>query len=70
MLSEPYNSFTNNVPNFASPFRMLRILTNALANVTNACERLMNENITERVLANIFVSSLIRQNLPSKHLVV
>ena len=29
--------------------RMLRILTNALANVANACERLTNETTTQRM---------------------
>ena len=30
-----------------NPFRMLRILTNALANVANACEYLTNETTTQ-----------------------
>ena len=34
----------------ASPFRMLRIPTNAFGNVANASERDMNENITNKCL--------------------
>ena len=32
-----------------NPWRMLRILTNALANVPNACERLTTETTTQRM---------------------
>ncbi len=33
----------------ANPLRMLRMLTNALANLANACERLTNETTTQRM---------------------
>ena len=35
----------------------LEILLGVVANVTNACERLMNETKTLRVIANSFFSS-------------
>ena len=50
----------------ANPFRMLRILTNAVANLANACKRLMNETTTQRVIANVFSLSYIRQFPPSE----
>ena len=32
-----------------NPLRLLRIHTNALANIANACERLTNETTTQRI---------------------
>ena len=37
--------------------------------IANACECLMNEMITQHVLANVFSLSLISQHLPSELLV-
>ena len=48
----------------ANPFRVLQILTNAVANLANACEHLMNEMTTKCVLAIVFSLSLVCQSLP------
>ena len=41
---------------------MLQILTNAVANIAKAYERLMNKTFTLRVLANIVLSAVIRRH--------
>ena len=47
---EAYDYITINFSEFiVNPSRMLRMLTNAIANFANACERLTDETTTQRM---------------------